>query len=119
MVNKDIIFYHFTDIYQYDEERVRKFFYSTILIDSFFNTISIVVAITAFCRHKITAYKYFSVFYAICIASRIILAYINTWNVIIFILMLFIYTYARYMIALIYGLCLIPDYQELRRNRGR
>ena len=33
----------------------------------------------------------------------------NRWNVIMFIIMLFTYTYARYMIALIYGLCLIPS----------
>mmetsp|Transcript_2433 Transcript_2433/g.2384 ORF Transcript_2433/g.2384 Transcript_2433/m.2384 type:complete len:91 (-) Transcript_2433:58-330(-) len=88
---------------------MRNFFFSSIAFDFALNTVAMGIALKAYAHHQIRYYKYFSLLYAGCIISRVMLSYLNSWNVVMFILMMFTYTYSRYMIALIYGLCLIPN----------
>ncbi len=113
--DRDLVFSHFQEIYKYHVEQVKHFFYLSLVFDICVNIIAMVLAVRAYATHQINAYKTFSVVYAISIVSRIILAYLNTWNVIMFIIMLFTYTYSRYMIALIYGICLVPNQQPPQR----
>jgi hypothetical protein len=120
-IDRDLVFLHFNQLYRDSQgnraygsqygggaTHIRALFFTALLLDLVVNVIAIYLALKAYHMHSIKMFKSYSTVYAVCIVSRIILAYLNTWNVIMFILMLFTYTYSRYMIALLYGLCLVP-----------
>mmetsp|Transcript_6809 Transcript_6809/g.5065 ORF Transcript_6809/g.5065 Transcript_6809/m.5065 type:complete len:179 (-) Transcript_6809:42-578(-) len=107
--SQSLILYRFNQLYQYDMEKMRNFFAVSVGFDFVINSVAFALALKAYAHHQIKFYKYFSLLYAACIISRVMLSYLNSWNVVMFVLMMFTYTYSRYMIALIYGLCLIPN----------
>lgn len=109
-IDRDLVFLHFNQLYRNNEDRhIKEMFFAALLLDLVVNVLAIYLAIKAYHMHSIKMFKNYSTVYAVCIVSRIILAYLNTWNVVMFIVMLFTYTYSRYMIALLYGLCLVPQ----------
>jgi hypothetical protein len=55
------------------------FFYATIFLDITLNTVAVFFGLRACRLHQVSSYKNFSVVYGVCIISRVILAYVNTY----------------------------------------
>jgi hypothetical protein len=103
------LLYQMNNVYHINEKYITNALCATVSFDVCINITSFLIAMKGILTHKIKFYKYFSMVYCLCIASKVALSYINSyifmwimsyrWNVLIFVVMLFTYMYARYMIA--------------------
>eukprot|EP00347_Sterkiella_histriomuscorum_P003823 403362803 len=111
--DKSVVLLHMSQFYNVQSfEQLETSFQSLILFDFVLNMLNVIAGLKAYNSHQIKGYKTFSTIQGICILSRVLLANINSWNVITFMLMIFTYTFSRYMIAVIYALCLVPEQQQ-------
>jgi hypothetical protein len=66
------------------------------------------LGVYALFSHKVSTHQWFTYFLLGSILTRIVLAYLNTLNLLVFILKIITYLYARYVLSLLFTVLLVP-----------
>ena len=78
-------------------------------IDICINTAVYASSIWVFRTNKVNAFTLFLGLMVVAVFSRILISYLNILNLIMFILKILEYIYARYVLSLLYAVLMVPD----------
>lgn len=58
--------------------------------------------------HKVKSYNIFNLLLLLCVLSKLIISYLNVLNLLVFIMKLTVYLYARFLLSVLYTVLVIP-----------
>jgi len=110
--NADLIVATLADAYRdIAFEKLYHFFIYGTVIDSLVNLIMYLVARRALLTNRLIQYNHFTWSILGTILSRIVVSYLNITNLVMFIMKIVLYLYARYVVSMLYSILLLPPWR--------
>ena len=96
-------------------EKLYRFFMYGTVIDLMVNFVMYLVGKRALRSNRLLQYNHFTWCILATILSRIVVSYLNITNLVMFIMKIVLYLYARYVVSMLYSILLLPPWR-LRMN---
>ena len=92
-------------------DRVKSGFEFVTMINTVFNSVLFAYGFYAVFSHRVTCYQIFMTMLLISIFFEVLSAYINVFNILLFIFKCFTYIYARHVLSQLFTVLIIPNEQ--------
>lgn len=83
-------------------------FMSCYSVDIVFSALAYGYGFSALYTHKVKSYNSFNMWLLLCVLSKIVISYLNVLNLLVFIMKLVLYLYARFLLSVLYTVLVIP-----------
>jgi len=108
--NKEFIITQLTEVYKnLDVDKLTNLFIYSNTIDLMLNLTLYGFGFYSLRTHKVNTFQWFNTLMLMSIFTRIIISYLNILNLLMFILKIIVYLYARFVLSFLYSVLLLPN----------
>ena len=109
IINREFVIIQLGEIYRnLSIEAISQAFVTGYSIDTVINVFVYILGFYGLCTHKVRYLGLFNQILLLSVFSRIVLSYLNVLNLLVFIMKIVLYLYARFLLSVLYTVLVIP-----------